>query len=324
MLAYDWLKIIGTAAGIILVWALVFTMTATRILSSQQFGVCNYVGNIMAPDALLTNLGDGYAEGVFSHEVLEYNVEDLVLGKESAYELLQARTSTNEFDAMLVSTQWDEDTKYVEKKEDGTEETKYRYTYLESFVYSYRFSLHNLNRDAEDGFFQRMERYLDGYYGGDYLTGTLDEEQVEADFRVRVKKNKDKRYKKEAQIKQGAKDDIERVRKYRDALVQFDKYLAEGYISLTETTVVDYESGEELFKGCYSVNLCPDKTKTGKLSKFVGYQTTYIDEDGKEQTTVSAENMQICLFDANGKEDTFRYEGLLYINHLVKSAIEAE
>ena len=46
MLSYDWLKIIGAAAAVIIVWVLIFTMTATRITSAQTFTVHNYLGNI--------------------------------------------------------------------------------------------------------------------------------------------------------------------------------------------------------------------------------------------------------------------------------------
>ena len=45
LLSYDWLKIVGVIAGVILVWSLIFTMTATRITPAQQFHVLNYVGN---------------------------------------------------------------------------------------------------------------------------------------------------------------------------------------------------------------------------------------------------------------------------------------
>ncbi len=34
MLSYDWLKIVGVAAAIIVVWMLIFQMTATRIMPS--------------------------------------------------------------------------------------------------------------------------------------------------------------------------------------------------------------------------------------------------------------------------------------------------
>ena len=45
MLSYDWLKIVGTAVGVIIVWVLIFTMTATRITPAQTFTIANYLGN---------------------------------------------------------------------------------------------------------------------------------------------------------------------------------------------------------------------------------------------------------------------------------------
>ena len=42
LLSYDWIKIIALAVAAIVVWSLIFTMTATRITAAQQFSVFNY------------------------------------------------------------------------------------------------------------------------------------------------------------------------------------------------------------------------------------------------------------------------------------------
>ena len=44
MLSYDWIKIVAVALAAILAWSLVFTMSATRITTTQQFVIMNYPG----------------------------------------------------------------------------------------------------------------------------------------------------------------------------------------------------------------------------------------------------------------------------------------
>ncbi len=328
MLSYDWLKMIGMAAAIIFVWVLVFTMTATRVKPSQQFGVSNYVGNVSLNTEFSYALQKDLSEGVFSHEVLEISTHDLTAGGDQWYQLLQARTTTNELDVMFVSMQGDESSAVTTEKEDGTEEITYKHTYLESFLYGYRYMLHNLSLTDEDGYFKRMEAYLNAYYDGGYESGSINASRIEEDFRARAKATKDKRYKKEAEIQKGVQGEIERVQKYRDALVKFYGYLASGNVTITQTTYVDEGTGVEgdVFqgKGSYSINLCPEtasETQRKNLAKLVGYRTTYLDEDGKEQNTVSAVNMNICLFDSNGKEEAYRYEGLIYVSNLLDSLL---
>ncbi len=319
MLSYDWLKIIGIAAAIILVWTLVFTTTATRIKKSQNFTVANYMGNYALSGGLSNSVVNALNDDVFSYEVIEVGTSDMAVEESTAVQLLQARTATDELDLMFVSTQPQASTAYTVKNEAGEDVTVQR-SYLEGFVGGYFYDLHNLN--GENGYFVQMANYLNAYYG-DYAAenATLDTAKVEQEFRARVKKNKDKRYKKEKEIRAGVQGEIERFAKYRQALLDFIAYEEKGYVSITKTTYANIETGEDLLadKGYYSINICPETTtediKTN-LSNIVGYPV--YNEDGV-RIGASALNMQVCLFDSNGKEETFRYEGLVYVCHLLKS-----
>ncbi len=320
MLSYDWLKIIGVAAAIIFVWMLVFTTTATRIKSRQQFTVSNYMGNYSASGKLSDTLTSGYKNKVFSHEILETSMVDLASTDEStSYQLLQARTSTNEIDVMLVSTQEDAKNAYTTKNESGEEISKYR-TYAEGFIGGYQYSLHRL--EGEDDYFLQMANYLNGYYGGDYTNeAALDKAKVEENFRARIKKEKDKRYKKEKQIQAGIQGEIERVQKYRKALLDFQDYLAKGYVRIDKTVYLD-ETGADMLqdKGYFSINICPDTTTEtirNNLANIVGY---YVKDENGTIVGSSAQDMQLCLFNSNGKVEDFRYEGLVYVCHLLQSA----
>ena len=323
MLSYDWLKIVGTAVGVIIVWVLIFTMTATRITPAQTFTVANYLGN----NALSTNfnksISNAFSGDVFTGEVIEFTSIDLPTAGDVAGQLLEARVTTDEGDVMFVSQQPNPDTAYTVQTTDENgqtvEETKYGHTYLETFLAGYRWNVHNLDLDNENSFFRQMERYLNEYYTNGYTdANSLDEKKVEDAFRARIKSTKDKRYKTEETIQKGIDEAIDRMQKYQKALVAFYGYLDEGLVSLTKTNYVLMDGEQYDFEGVYSINLCPDTERMGKLADIVGYSVTHITEDGEETYVNSAKDMNICLFNLNGEEEEFRYEALLYVVHLIE------
>ncbi len=319
MLAYDWLKIIGIALVFILVWTLIFTMTATRVISSQQFVVCNYTGNVMLGNEYNNHLYEAKNKNVFSYDLLEINTVDMTVDESVGYQLLEARTAIDELDMMFISKQNNPNT--ATTNEAG--ETVYGATYLQTFLSGYQFKLHNI-----DDYLSGMEKYLQSYYGDDWKTGTLDEKKVEENFRARVASAKDKRYKKEWEIVEGVKGEKDRLEKQRKALIDFNKYLADGWVAIETTTYLD-ENGEDILrgKGAYSINICPstapEKTSE-KLSRMVGYVITQKDEEtGAEKRIVTAKDMSVCLFNSNGDEEAYRYEGLIYLTNLIGS-LQAE
>ena len=187
MLSYDWLKIVGTAAAVIIVWVLIFTMTATRITPAQTFTVANYLGNNTLSSGFTKAFNNAYANSVFTGEIIEFGVVDLTTAGDYAGQVLEARVTTEEGDVMFVSQQPNPDTAYTVQttNENGetVDETKYGHTYLESFLAGYRWNLHDLNLENENSFFKQMERYLNKYYANGYTdASSLDEKKVEEDF----------------------------------------------------------------------------------------------------------------------------------------------
>ncbi len=319
MLSYDWLKIVGAIAAAIFVWVMAFTMTATKIIPSQHVVVCSYLGNATLDDLIYTDLSKQLNERKLTHETLEGEILDLSTAKDAAYSLLQARVYVDDLDVMLVSKEWDTSTSY--QAEDG-ETVLYERTYLQSFLYGYYNRLHYLG-DKEDGsgYFQQLKAYLNQYYTNGYLDDSvLDTDKIEADFRARAKG--DKRYKTEAEIQKGVQGDIERVKKYRAALISFDAYVAQGTIGL-ETSSLSDRFGEEIFKdgkGVYSINIAKTEEAQTKISKYVSYITTYEDENGKTQKKLSAKDMQVCLFNTN-EQNAHRFEGLVYLINFLDAAL---
>ncbi len=316
MLSYDWLKIVASALALIFFWVLLFTMTATKVASSQQFILCNYLGNVSFQKETSPHLVKQLQDGKLTYEIIEVNMVDLATAQDAASQLLEARTTTDELDLMFVSMQPDTRTAYEQTNEAGEKETLYKRTYLQTFLGGYFHKLHNLSRTAETGYFMRLEGYLNEYYTNGYLDDSvLDTAKIEADFRARTKK--DKRYKTEAEIQKGIAGDIARVQAYRNALISFDRYLADGVVEIVNSVYL-LEDGSDYFQGngTYSINICKTE-KTSSLYNYVGYETTFTDENGKEQYKVSAENMNVCLFNSNGKQDAHAFEGLVYLTSLL-------
>lgn len=315
MLSYDWVKIVAIIAGAIFFWVFIFTATATRITPAQQFTIMNYEGNLPMSTGKLKDFYINEINGdKFSKEVFEITLADMTTSAEYGHTLLQARTEVDEGDVIFVSKQPDASTAY---EEDGV--VKYSRTYLDTFVNGYWYMMHDLDRDAEDGFFKKMEAELNKYYDGGYVGGTLNKEKAEALFRERIERTGDKRYKKEEQIAVGIADEIDRVQKYRDALVRFDKHLSDGTVALEKTAI--YANGELYKEGYYSINLCPGESMK-KLSDYIGYVKEE-EVDGKKQQKMVADDMQICLWDLGGIEDCFRYEALIFVVDLIDTVLAA-
>lgn len=316
MLSYDWIKIIVVAAAIIVAWMLIFTMTATRITPAQQYTVFNYDGNRGFQFTQFEKAyDDAFERDIFSHEVLEATTYDMTTTGDNLHTVMDSRLQTDEGDAIFVSNEWDPDTAI---ENDDDEIVGYEYTYLQTFILRYSYYLYDIN-----DYLTYMEGYLNQYYNGDYENGVLDEAKVEADFRAREKN--DKRFKKESQKKEGVLKDIERIQKYRDALVKFYENIDKQYIALQETTFTyeDEDGNEQTETVTYSINLCPNVDTMGGLKKYASYIKTVTDENGKELYVDSAENMQLCLFKLKGVNKNFVGENLIFINEMVDLSLKA-
>ncbi len=324
ILSYDWIKIVAIAAAFILVWSLIFTTTATRITPAQQFTVFNYHSNNLLGDDFHTSYSNALGrDKIFSYEIIETNTNDLKsAGEEMAFTLLDTRVSIEEGDVMFVPNIPDLSSAYTD--ENG--QTQYERTYAQTFFYRTHMYLFDLDPENDKGYFKQMERYLNLFYTNGYTDeNSLDKAKVEETFKARITANKDKRFKKDEQIAQGVQDEIARIEKYRDALVEFYGYLADGTVTLTTMELKD-ENGKVLKEGKYGINLCPDETKTGELKKVFSYTTTEsYEENGetKERPVVTAKDMNVMLFKFAGVETSFEYESLLYVNYIIRNALSA-
>lgn len=311
ILSYDWLKIVGLAVVAIIVWSLIFTVSATRITTAQQFSVINYFGNAGTTNTTLySHLSKGHQNGIFSYEVLEVSEVDVGGNEEMGSTLMQTRTATDEGDVIFVPMTINPNGEYTINGEKHTD------TYVESLVRSYRWLLDDLDRNKSGSFFKRLEVFLNRYYEGGYLEGTLNEDMVARDFIARVEKNKDKRFKTDEQIQQGILKEVARVKKYRASLVEFDGYLDSGLVTMTPVKIINPETGNTLFEGVFSINICPNPEQMPNLTKITGYWETF--EEGKPPK-LSAANMNVAVTKYESIEESFEFESLLYINYVIRS-----
>ncbi len=309
MLSYDWLKMIGLALAAIFVWYFVFSVSATRITPAQQFTIVNYFGNTATANTELgEKLEEAFNKDVFSYEVIETSIVDIPAGGNQGYALLETRFATSEGDLIFVPDIDDPDSAY-----EVNGETLYQ-TYLQKLVRGYGYALYNLDPNDEKGYFKQMEAFLNRYYDGGWENGNVNKKRVENDFRARITKNKDKRFKKEHEITKGIQSEIERIEKYRVGLKEFYGYKDEGLVAFPETKAYSREDGSLIGEGVFYINLCPDVSKMGELKNFAAYAVE--NEDGSVKYT--AENMCVAFMTFKDLEESFQYEDLLFVNYLIR------
>ncbi len=311
MLSYDWALILGTIVGVIILWSLIFTMTATRILPTQQFTIFSYYcnagldTNYYARQQLLVSGSDK----IFSQEVIEINTYDLASTKDMYSTMLQTRISTNEGDLIFLPKVTD---KSISVK-DG-EEVKYPFTYVETFFASYASSCFEVEKYLTD-----MSAWLDTWYDGGHANGVLQEDAVRRDFIDRVTKNKDKRYKTNKQKQEGATLEVERIRKYKSAYDTVMKALQDGVIRYENVQLKDDKTDQVVYNGNYALNLCPDAQTMGKLKEWYAHNVA----EENEPVELSAKDMCVMFFDMAKVDDSYEYESLVYVAHLIDACYTA-
>ena len=324
MLSYDWFKIVLTAVALIVVWALVFTSSATRLTSAQEFSIFNYTGTFTGsrfgylPSELRKNES-------FSYDVLKINTTDLTLAKGQDDTLLSARMTVNDVDAIFIAdTTEGVETNLTYQDENG-ETVEFTPTYLQRFLMSYAYSVADFD-DDENGYLNQMEAYLAPYYNGDIKTGTLDKEYTEKEFRSRVKRLKDKRFRKEKEIRAGLKEEEERIEKLKENYVKFTGFLEDGVVTLEETTylIQDAKGNIKEVTGKFSINLSPNKN-IEKLRAVSYYKKTEKDEEGIEHGVPTTENLQLVLVNRLGEKYSYGlFETLALANHMIEDYILAQ
>jgi hypothetical protein len=297
MLSYDWLKIIACILAACLVWSLAFTTSATKLTNTQEFYIYNYSCNEMISDTT-RDFVDNAKDNVFSYEVIETQISDLrVTGNEST--IFEAYFGVGMGD-LLFAPHVDNPQKLADE-ESLTPYTKYTEIFFNAWC---------TRVQAVDEFVSDMRVYVQQYYDEN---GALNKAKVEEDFKKHIKDNNDKRFKREKAYQDGIEKEYERIEKYAKALVEFEGYLNQGLVEYVQLDAVEYDGVIYREKGNYALNLCPDVATMGELNDFFCYQV-------EETSTLTAKDMCVMFLDLPNTNQNYRYESLLFVNHLIKTA----
>jgi hypothetical protein len=194
-------------------------------------------------------------------------------------------------------------------------------TYAQEFLGGYSPYVIDTNE-----FLTGARTYLNSYYTNGYADAdSLDKNKVEADFRARIQAAKDKRYKKEDVIARAVALDVERIQKYRQALINLEEYLEKGYLRI-DLVQVDISNGygETYHIERTLLNLCPNEELMGELKKEFYYEKQVTDEaTGGTLTVATAKDMMLAFAKTGKMDSNFYYESLLYIDGLVQKYCES-
>lgn len=303
LLSYDWIKIIALCAAVVVVWSLIFTMTATRATIGQQFGVYGYPGVSIETDRL-GNLDRLHEDGALSYDVLDYSINTYG-SRSDASTVLSAHIPAGSADIMFSN-------KIDTKDEEGniTQVNGYQ-----TFLQTYRGHCAWLGSvGAQVGgytynsnYFTDCENYLKQFFGENFAGAELDKSAAESHFRSRM--DRDKRYKNEKQIQAGLEDEYERLNALRDAYVKVQDWLQDGTLALASVEVeMQAEEGSE-------ETVTETWTYGFDLSNVPNI--TYAVRNSEREGSAEGLCMSIINTGSSGEEDR-RYEPFTFLAYIVE------
>lgn len=320
MLSYDWIKIIAICAAVVVVWSLIFTMTATKATIGQQFGVYGYPG-VSIDSSHLGDLSDMRSDDVregggLSYDVLDYSVNTYG-SRSDAGTVLSAHIPAGSADIMFTNSV---DTIDNKGDEDPSNDTVTQVSGYRTFVQTYRAhcawlgdpDTPVLGHKYNTNYFLDCENYLKRFFSfesGDYeglKNAELDRAAAESNFRSRMKK--DKRYKNEGQIQEGLQDEYKRLLSLRDAYADVQSWLQDGTLSLASVDIeVQAEDGSE-------------ETTTEKWTYAFDLSNvpniTYVLRNSEREGSAEGLCMSIINTGSSGEEDR-RYEPFTFLAYIV-------
>ena len=322
-LSYDWIKIAGTCILAVVLLLVLFTTIATRPTAGQTFDFYTFYNVFFHSDELGT-LDDLKRGGALSFDIQELNTYEVT---STGYEdmVLSTRFAAGEGDVLVAADVGDV---YAEDGSGALTDL----SGLKEFLYTYRGNCMWLGTDGQplndpqygavgSNYFADCAAYLDGYFPGagyhDAVTAgqytaldtsaTLDTETgvVEADFRERMRG--DKRYKTEEQIKEGIKDEYDRLENLRDAFVRvWNSVKTDGAIRVNEMTFSVDTNGDgtaETYNWSYSFDI-------SGLENI--HNLLYYGADG------SRAGLNLCVVrNGSSSEEELRYEPFTLLAYFV-------
>lgn len=315
-LSYEWILILIVIIAVIVLWELVYSVSAVRLTSGQQFKYY-YDENVVAgSDGGLYELIIGEdGKKTFSYDVLDVNTEQL----SSKYNVLSVRLSVYEGDAI-----------FTDATEDEKGASRFKTVVDGNPVYTY------------DNLFKDGINYLSTFLKGEfsdlsyeervklvYDYNNLDESKIEARFFERMKG--DNRFRSEEQKKEGKNLEKGRIKNLCLEMKKFgyllevgeEKGLFERYTKFEQSLAVAEERDKENYqkavdrekeegRGNAVYGLKADKLTGGKSV------SEYLRILGKD----TAEGVTLVLFDfynvPAAKLYDLQFETVSFVNKIVE------
>ena len=304
-LAYEWIMAIVVVLAAILALELLYTTTATRISTGQQFKYYfdQDLYSYDQSDRSLYDLLDvtpGENGKTFSYDVLSVEFESL----SSSYNVLSIRLSVQEGDALFTSAV-EEEGKSVRAKSVIDANPVYD---MQSLL---------------DGAKEYLEKFVKE--GGDiYNTDDYDEDAIRAYFDTRMKG--DNRFRSQAEKEEGRVNEIGRIKKLAKDAKDFEYILSIGegkglFYKYTKYEQSANSSDNENYKTAYQ-----EEIDGGRENLIYGFNMYALKGEGKKSVSdyvkisgkSSAEDVVLLLFDFGKYQYDLQFESISFVNTLVR------
>lgn len=297
-LAYEWILTIIVAAAAIIVWELVYTVSAVRLTTGQSFKFYY--------DENVASLGDGYFYEMLSDDVFSYDVKELSSESlSSSYNVLSTRLSVFEGDVIFTD---------CVAKEDGNVRAA-------ELVDQYGYNYERLLSDAKS----YLSAFLKTEGENPLVYENLDENKIIANFNARAKKRVYKNSLRAGEI--SFNDELDRIKKLCAETSDFERLLSCG----KEGLFYRYTRYEQSAKNASDKDKAAYETLVGK-EKDAGRENAVYGIDlgvltgGKNSVTkyvkrageADASGVTILVFDFKSEQEDLQYEAISFINAIVR------
>lgn len=307
-LAYEWIITIVAVVAVIIVWELIYTVSAARLSVGQLFkyymdeDLYYYDGSSRDVYSLL-GVETGRNGKTFSYDVLAVETENL----NSSYNVLSVRLSVQEGDAIFTSSA---------EKEDGTVRVK---NIIDNF------SVYDM-----ESLFESAKGYLTKFVkaGGDiYTAADYDENKIRDYFDARMKG--DNRFRSEKDKGEGRQNEIARIRKLAADVKDFETLMTIGEEKGLFYKYTKYEQSATSVDN-EDVRAAYEREKSnGRENLVYGFNMAAMTHDPlrTDKKNVSdylklaggnAEGVVLCLFDFAKEQPDLQYESISFVCTLAR------
>ncbi len=330
-LAYEWIAIIALCVGAVILFEMIFSVSAVRLTVGQEFKFF-YDYNIVYSDNyynLMTELqiqeDMGYSNGkTFSYEIQKIDVENLM----SDNDVFQYRIAIQEGDIFIT------DDAVRNKK---TNDVEYEYTQAKTRIDNFREFM------SYDKMLVDAKAYLSGLLkdGETAITAdNLDSAKIKNGFEKRL--GGDNRFRSKEQIEQGLALETERVQRLCKEVSDFEKLLNLGneyfftYTKYTQSKSVAEKQGQNVAEYDRLIQIEKDANREnakyglridkinqikvnneGKVDASKYFSRT--DLVGQENETDLTKDIVILLMDYLSYQPELQFESITVVNNIVRS-----